>query len=101
MESRLASIHRPLSIDMLAYQDLIDTGRMTGPRVFSTGPAVFSFNDLHSEEQTLNVPSPLLGGSTASAILRSIALEIAGNASGSLERRGSFIFIRRQRALLT
>jgi Tol biopolymer transport system component len=45
----------PLSIDMLAYQDLIDAGVMTGPRVFSTGPAVFSFNDLHSEEQTLNV----------------------------------------------
>jgi Tol biopolymer transport system component len=45
----------PLSIDMLAYQDLIEAGAMTGPRVFSTGPAVFSFNDLHSEEQTLNV----------------------------------------------
>jgi Tol biopolymer transport system component len=45
----------PLSIDMLAYQDLIDAGMMTGARVFSTGPAVFSFNDLHSEEQTLNV----------------------------------------------
>ena len=45
----------PLSIDMLAYQDLVDAGMMTGPRVFSTGPAVFSFNDLHSEEQTLNV----------------------------------------------
>ena len=45
----------PLSIDMLAYQDLIDTGQMTGPRVYSTGPAVFSFNDLHSEQQTLNV----------------------------------------------
>jgi Tol biopolymer transport system component len=45
----------PLSIDMLAYQDLIDAGMMIGPRVFSTGPAVFSFNDLHSEEQTLNV----------------------------------------------
>jgi hypothetical protein len=45
----------PLSIDMLAYQDLIDAGMMIGPRVFSTGPAVFSFNDLHSEEQTVNV----------------------------------------------
>jgi hypothetical protein len=45
----------PLSIDMLAYQDLLDTGQMTGSRVFSTGPAVFSFNDLHSERQTLNV----------------------------------------------
>jgi len=45
----------PLSIDMLAYQDLMDTGMMTGSRVFSTGPAVFSFNDLHSADQTLNV----------------------------------------------
>ena len=45
----------PLSIDMLAYQDLLDAGTMVGPRVFSTGPAVFSFNDLQSEEQTLNV----------------------------------------------
>ena len=45
----------PLSIDMLAYQDLLDTGQMTGSRVFSTGPALFSFNDLHSEQQTLNI----------------------------------------------
>ena len=45
----------PLSIDMLAYQDLLDTGQMTGSRVFSTGPALFSFNDLLSEQQTLNV----------------------------------------------
>jgi Tol biopolymer transport system component len=45
----------PLSIDMLAYQDLLDAGEMTGSRVFSTGPAVFSFNDLRSEQQTLNV----------------------------------------------
>ncbi len=45
----------PLSIDMLAYQDLLDTGQMTGTRVFSTGPALFSFNDLHSEQQTLNI----------------------------------------------
>jgi Tol biopolymer transport system component len=44
-----------LSIDMIAYQDLIDAGMMIGPRVFSTGPAVFSFNDLQSEQQTLNV----------------------------------------------
>jgi Tol biopolymer transport system component len=44
-----------LSIDMIAYQDLIDAGMMVGPRVFSTGPAVFSFNDLESEAQTINV----------------------------------------------
>jgi Tol biopolymer transport system component len=45
----------PLSIDMLAYQDLLDAGMMTGSRVYSTGPAVFSFNNLQSEQQTLNV----------------------------------------------
>jgi imidazolonepropionase-like amidohydrolase len=45
----------PLSIDMLAYQDLLDAGMMTGSRVYSTGPAVFSFNRFASEEQTLNV----------------------------------------------
>jgi Tol biopolymer transport system component len=47
----------PLSIDMLAYQDLNDAGLMTGSRVFSTGPAVFSFNNLQSEQQALNVVS--------------------------------------------
>jgi Tol biopolymer transport system component len=47
----------PLSVDMLAYQDLLDAGMMTGPRVFSTGPAVFSFNNLESEQQALNVVS--------------------------------------------
>ena len=47
----------PLSIDMLAYQDLLDAGRMTGCRVFSTGPAVFSFNHIESEQQALNVVS--------------------------------------------
>jgi Tol biopolymer transport system component len=47
----------PLSIDMLAYQDLNDAGLMTGTRVFSTGPAVFSFNNLQSEQQALNLVS--------------------------------------------
>jgi Tol biopolymer transport system component len=47
----------PLSIDMLAYQDLLDAGMMTGCRVYSTGPAVFSFNNFQSEQQTLNVLS--------------------------------------------
>jgi hypothetical protein len=45
----------PLSIDILAYQDLLDAGMMKGSRVYSTGPAVFSFNNLQSEQQTLNV----------------------------------------------
>lgn len=33
-----------LSIDMLVYQDLIDAGLMLGPRLRSTGPAIFSMN---------------------------------------------------------
>ncbi len=40
-----------LSIDMLAYQDLIDAGLMTGSRIRSTGPALFSFNEFTSKEQ--------------------------------------------------
>ena len=47
----------PLSVDMLAYQDLNDAGLITGSRVFSTGPAVFSFNNLQSEQQALNLVS--------------------------------------------
>lgn len=33
-----------LSIDMLAYQDMLDAGLMVGPRLRSTGPALFSMN---------------------------------------------------------
>lgn len=47
----------PLSIDMLAYEDLIDTGQMIGSRIHSTGPALFSFNELKSQEQTERVLS--------------------------------------------
>ena len=38
----------PLSIDMLAYEDLVDTGQMLGSRIHSTGPALFSFNRFES-----------------------------------------------------
>ncbi len=40
-----------LSIDMLAYQDLLDAGLMTGSRIRSTGPALFSFNEFKSRTQ--------------------------------------------------
>ena len=40
-----------LSIDMLAYQDLLDTGAMIGPRLRSTGPAIFSFNRFASLDE--------------------------------------------------
>ena len=40
-----------LSIDMLAYQDMIDAGLMIGSRIRSTGPALFSFNEFTSKAQ--------------------------------------------------
>ena len=36
--------------DMFAYQDLVETGDLVGPRAFSTGPGVFSDNDFQSAE---------------------------------------------------
>jgi Tol biopolymer transport system component len=38
--------------DMFAYQDLIETGDLVGPRAFSTGPGVLSDNDFQSAEDT-------------------------------------------------
>jgi hypothetical protein len=43
--------------DTFAYQDLIDTGDILGPRAFSTGPGIFSSNDFQSYEDTLAVVS--------------------------------------------
>ena len=34
--------------DMFAYQDLVDTGEILGPRAYSTGPGVFPDNDFQS-----------------------------------------------------
>ncbi|MFM2287480.1 MAG: hypothetical protein RL684_623, partial [Pseudomonadota bacterium] len=44
-----------LSVDMLAYQDLLDAGLCIGPRLYSTGPAVFSFNEFTSPAQVEDV----------------------------------------------
>ena len=44
-----------LSIDVFAYQDLIDAGLMTGLRTYSTGPAVFSFNEFESPDRVRDV----------------------------------------------
>ena len=37
--------------DMFAYQDLVETGDLVGPRAFSTGPGVFSDTDFQSAEE--------------------------------------------------
>ena len=41
--------------DVFAYQDLVDAGEMLGPRVFSTGPAVFQNTHLQSANDAENV----------------------------------------------
>ena len=46
-----------LSIDMLAYQDLIDAGQVLGPRLYNTSTAIFSFNRLASLEEARGVVS--------------------------------------------
>lgn len=41
---------QPTTTDILAYEDLIDAGLMTGPRVLSTGPGIFSNNAFRSAD---------------------------------------------------
>jgi Tol biopolymer transport system component len=41
--------------DIFAYQDLVDTGEIIGPRAYSTGPGIFWVNDFHSEEEAEEV----------------------------------------------
>lgn len=44
-----------LSIDMLTYQDLIEAGDVVGPRLYTTGPAIFDFNDFRSRDEVVSV----------------------------------------------
>lgn len=44
-----------LSIDMLTYQDLIEAGDVVGPRLYTTGPAIFDFNDFRSKDEIVSV----------------------------------------------
>ncbi|WP_439621086.1 amidohydrolase family protein [Hyphomonas sp.] len=44
-----------LSIDMLTYQDLIEAGDVVGSRLFTTGPAIFDFNDFRSKDEVVAV----------------------------------------------
>jgi len=41
--------------DMFAYQDLVDTGELLGPRAYSTGPGIFSENNFQSVEEAKGV----------------------------------------------
>lgn len=44
-----------LTIDMLAYQDLIEAGEILGSRLFTTGPAVYDYNDFRTKDQVRSV----------------------------------------------
>lgn len=44
-----------LSIDMIGYQDMIDAGLVLGPRLRSTGPALFSMNRFQSLDEVRTV----------------------------------------------
>lgn len=46
-----------LTVDEIAYKDMLDAGLMTGPRLPSTGMALFSFNRFSSLEETKKVLS--------------------------------------------
>ena len=41
--------------DVLSYEDMVRAGRMAGPRVYSTGPGVFSGDAVRSYEHALDV----------------------------------------------
>ncbi|MBL8264731.1 amidohydrolase family protein, partial [Steroidobacter sp.] len=78
-----------LSIDMFAYQDLVDAGVITGSRVRTTGMAMFSFNRLASltdarallarhrdHYRTVNVKQYLIGNRTQRQWLAQAAAEM-------------------------
>jgi Tol biopolymer transport system component len=46
-----------LTIDEIAYKDMLDAGMMVGPRLPSTGMAIFSFNRFSSLDETKKVLS--------------------------------------------
>ena len=48
---------QPTTVDILAHRDLIDAGRMIGPRLLSTGPGIFNDNRFKSFEHARSVLS--------------------------------------------
>lgn len=40
--------------DVFAYEDMVDTGQVLGPRAFNTGPGVFSFTDFKTYDDARN-----------------------------------------------
>ncbi len=46
---------QPSTVDIIAYEDMIDAGIITGPRALSTGPGVFSNNAFKSKAHAAHV----------------------------------------------
>ncbi|WP_217705812.1 amidohydrolase family protein [Peristeroidobacter soli] len=46
---------QPFTVDVFAYQDMIDAGLMLGPRAYSTGPGVFVNSEINSDADARNV----------------------------------------------
>ena len=46
---------QPSTVDILAYRDLIDAGRMIGPHLLTTGPGIFNDNRFKSAEHARHV----------------------------------------------
>lgn len=66
---------QPFTVDVFAYQDMIDAGLMLGPRAYSTGPGVFVNSEIDSDVdarsvltryrdyyRTRNIKSYMVGG---------------------------------------
>ena len=41
--------------EVLSYADMVRTGQVLGPRVYSTGPGVFWQDGINSEDEAMNV----------------------------------------------
>lgn len=46
---------QPSTVDVIEYQNLVDAGRMVGPRVMSTGPGIFSDTAFKSRHDAIGV----------------------------------------------
>lgn len=46
---------QPSTVDVIEYQNLVDAGRMVGPRTMSTGPGIFSDTAFKSKREAVSV----------------------------------------------
>ena len=80
---------QPFTVDVFAYQDLIDAGLMLGPHAWSTGPGVFVNSGIDSREEaiavltryrdyyrTRNIKSYMVGGRRERQLMTDAAREL-------------------------